>query len=72
MNIAHEIQRYEEGLYKIANWEMRNHIKYPSIQIYQKYARIYLDEYPEQKEERLSFFMRRWNLKSNQGIRKLA
>ena len=47
-------------------------MKKPSLKIYQNYARIYLDEYPEQKEERLDFMMRNWNLKSNQGIKKTS
>jgi len=39
---------------------------------YQGMARIYLDEYEGQKEARLIFFMKNWNLKSNQGIRNVG
>ena len=46
-------------------------MKKPSLKIYQNTARIYLDEYKEQKEERLSFFMRNWNLKNN-SLKKVA
>lgn len=49
-------------------YQRANHIWYG----YQQHCRIYLDEYPEQKEERLSFFMRNWNLKSNAGIKRTA
>jgi len=39
---------------------------------YQDLYRVYLDEYPEQQVERLLFFNKRWNLKSNQGIKRTA
>ncbi len=39
--------------------------KKPSLKIYQKYARIYLDEYPEQKELRKPWLAIRWHYKSN-------
>lgn len=34
-------------------------MKIPSLKIYQKYARIYLDEYPEQKKLREEYFKKR-------------
>ena len=39
---------------------------------YRHTTRVYLDEYPEQKELRKRFFAKRWNLKTNQGIRKVG
>ncbi|HUS49515.1 MAG TPA: hypothetical protein VMZ91_05085 [Candidatus Paceibacterota bacterium] len=46
-------------------------IKKPSLKIYQNYARVYLDEYPEQKEERKEFFAKRWNLQ-NEALKRIA
>lgn len=42
------------------------------LEHYQHLARIYLDEYSEQQIERILFFNRRWNLKSNQGIKRVG
>jgi len=46
-------------------------MKKPSLKIYQEYARIYLDEYPEQKELRKEYFAKQWNLK-NESLKKMA
>ena len=41
------------------------------INIYQKNCKVYLDEYPEQKEERKEFFAKRWNLQ-NESLKRMS
>lgn len=59
-----------EGICKVSMLGL-NFIKRPSLKIYQKYARIYLDEYPEQKELRKEWFEKRKNLQ-NDALKKTA
>jgi len=64
--------REEYDFSKLKRTFKDNHIKIPSLKIYQNYARIYLDEYEGQEQARKEYLAQRWQLESNDFIKKVA